>query len=62
MQFNYFAKVFTILTFCRRVSYSADKIYLDPISTSDSQLQLNMLNMSEMIVKSCVNTQNASIL
>ena len=30
MHFEYFAQLFTILAFCRCVSYSADQIYLDP--------------------------------
>ena len=30
MHFKYFAQLFTILAFCRCVSYSADQIYLDP--------------------------------
>ena len=42
LHFECFAQLFTILAFCRCVSYSADKIYWDPIRFK--QLQNNRLS------------------
>ena len=52
MHFEYFKQLFTVLTFCRCVSYSADKIYLDPIGFKELKKNLHDFRLKSQHVAS----------